>query len=136
MNRIRAALLLTMVSALPLQAISAEAESSQRPTAPASPEINALPPVGKGLNMVKPYEPEMPEPDRVWNGKRGSRPGYQVPVPLSRETVPPAYRYGSPGYTPDGRGGRGYDYGYPGYRDSGGGGYPHHRSYGTGRPVR
>ncbi len=77
--------------------------------------------------MVRPYREQAPAPVRA------DQPGYrQVPrdrvnTPYSREIVPPGYRYGSPGYGPDGRGGRGYDFGYPGYRTGGGGGYPHQR---------
>ncbi len=108
------------------------ASSDQGSTAPAA-EFDALPPVGNGHDMVKPYNRDMPEPVRDGAETRRTEPSHPVPKPLSREIVPPSYRYGTPGYLPDGRGGRGYDFGYPGYREQGGGGYPHQRSFGIRR---
>jgi len=110
-----------------LQALLAETGSGQQSTAPVKAEMGTLPPVGKGLDMVKPYQAEVPVPVRGGPDQRGAYSRDHVRTPLSREIVPPSYRYGSPGYMPDGRGGRGYDFGYPGYREQGGGGYPHHR---------
>lgn len=112
-----------------LQALSVKADNGPQPRAPVESGINTLPPVGKGLDMVKPYHTQAPEPAQVRPGLRGDESRARVQAPLSRELVPPSYRYGSPGYMPDGRGGRGYDFGYPGYRDQGGGGYPHNRGW-------
>ena len=117
----------------PLQALSAGAGTGQRSTTPVKAEIDTLPPVGKGHDMVKPYQMNVPESGVKGPDYRGGVSRDHAPVPLSRETVTPSYRYGSPGYMPDGRGGRGYDYGYPGYRNQGGGGYPHHRQFGSPR---
>ena len=112
-----------------LQSLLAETDSTQQSTAAVKAEIDTLPPVGKGLDMVKPYQTEVTVPLRGGPDQRGAHSINQLQTPLSREIVPPSYRYGSPGYMPDGRGGRGYDFGYPGYRDQGGGGYPHHRGW-------
>jgi hypothetical protein len=84
--------------------------------------------------MVKPYYETEHLPDAVRPATRSVYPGGKVNETMSREIVPPSYRYGTPGYMPDGRGGRGYDFGYPGYRDQGGGGYPHAREFGAPRP--
>ena len=115
------------------QALSAGADTGQRSTTPVKAEIDTLPPVGKGHDMVKPYQMGVHMPGRKDPDYRGGVSRDHAPIPLSRETVTPSYRYGTPGYMPDGRGGRGYDYGYPGYRDQGGGGYPHHRQFGNSR---
>ena|GEM_PF-3560213 len=77
--------------------------------------------------MVRPYREKAPAPSHADTVGRSQVPRERVNTPYSREIVPPGYRYGSPGYGPDGRGGRGYDFGYPGYRAGGGGGYPHQR---------
>jgi len=112
-----------------LQALSAATDPGQQSAAAVKAEIDTLPAVGKGLDMVKPYQSRVPVPVRGSPDHRGGHSRDPVQTPLSREIVAPSYRYGSPGYQPDGRGGRGYDYGYPGYRDQGGGGYPHHRGW-------
>ena len=103
------------------------ADAARQAPSPAKAEVTALPPTGKGLEMVKPYRSEPPVPQRPVQDRSTGVARDRVNTPYSREIVTPAYRYGSPGYRPDGRGGRGYDFGYPGYRDTGGGGYPHHR---------
>ena len=115
---------------------SVQAGNGEQPPAPAKAEIDALPKAGKGHEMVRPYQQPTTEPVQVMPEQRGNSSRSSVPTPLSREIVPPSYRYGSPGYQPDGWGGRGYDFGYPGYRDGGGGGYPHHRSFGNSRRIR
>ena len=125
-------LLFVMTVVSPLTVIADEADTAGQASAPVA-EINALPPVGAGLEMVKPYQQREAGPRRIVQEPRGSVPRDRVNTPYSREVVPPSYRYGSPGYLPDGRGGRGYDFGYPGYRDQGGGGYPHHRQFGIPR---
>lgn len=117
----------------PLQALSAGVDTGQRSSTPVKAEIDTLPPVGKGHDMVKPYQKGVPVPDWKVPYNRGDVFRDHAPAPLSRETVTPSYRYGMPGYMPDGRGGRGYDFGYPGYRSQGGGGYPHHRQFGSPR---
>ena len=133
MNKIRtASLVLTCSVAAALGAFSADAGNDPRSTPPAKAQIDALPPVGTGHDMVKPYKQDMPAPIRDRTDERGVNTTRPAPKPLSREIVPPTYRYGTPGYTPDGRGGRGYDFGYPGYREQGGG-YPHQRPFGIRR---
>jgi len=133
MYKTRSAFLTLAIFAIStLQALSGVADTGQQSSAPAKAMIDTLPPVGKGQNMVLPYQNEayqkaVPGPVRAGPDHIDGYSRDQVRTPLSREIVPPSYRYGSPGYMPDGRGGRGYDYGYPGYRDQGGGGYPHHR---------
>jgi len=122
-------LAVAIITAPTLLSYSVKADTAQQPTAPVKSGINTLPPVGKGLNMVKPYQTQAPVPAQTGPGLRSNDSRGQVQAPLSREIVPPSYRYGSPGYMPDGRGGRGYDFGYPGYRDQGGGGYPHNRGW-------
>lgn len=119
---------------LPSQAISTDA--GQRSSAPVKAEIDTLPPVGKGQDMVKPYKQVETVPRDETQNSRNKVIRDRVNTPYSREIVPPGYRYGTPGYMPDGRGGRGYDYGYPGYRDQGGGGYPHQRGFGNSRGIR
>ena len=79
--------------------------------------------------MVKPYQPGVAVPDRNITIRVDRDEKKNMRLPLSRETVPSSYRYGTPGYLPDARGGRGYDFGYPGYRSQGGGGYPHRRPF-------
>lgn len=120
----------------PPQALSVEAGTGQPSTAPVKAEIDTLPPVGKGLDMVKPYKKVDAVPRGKTQSSRSNVTRDRVNTPYSREIVPPGYRYGTPGYIPDGRGGRGYDYGYPGYRDQGGGGYPHQRGFGNSRGLR
>ena len=132
-KRLSVFLTYAILAITPLQALSAGTGTGQRPTTPVKAEIDTLPPVGKGHDMVKPYHKDVPVPGRNGPDYRGDVSRDYVPVPLSRETVTPGYRYGTPGYMPDGRGGRGYDYGYPGYRNQGGGGYPHHRQFGSPR---
>jgi hypothetical protein len=119
-----------------LQALSAEVDTAQRSTTPVKAEIDTLPPVGKGHDMVKPYQQKVSVPARGGQDSRGEVSRDRVNTPYSREIVPPSYRYGTPGYMPDGRGGRGYDFGYPGYREQGGGGYPHQRGFGNSRGFR
>lgn len=118
-----------------LQVLSAEVSAAERSTVPVKAEIETLPAVGKGHDMVKPYQNKAPVPVRGQDN-RGDVSRNRVNTPYSREIVLPGYRYGTPGYMPDGRGGRGYDFGYPGYRDQGGGGYPHHRGFGNSRGLR
>lgn len=120
----------------PSVALASEAGAGQQTSAPVKAEIDTLPPLGKGLDMVKPYQKTEAVPRREMHNNRGSVVRERVNTPYSREIVPPGYRYGSPGYIPDGRGGRGYDFGYPGYRDQGGGGYPHRRGFGNSRGIR
>jgi hypothetical protein len=132
-KRLSAFLILVIFAIAPLQALSAGAGAGQRSTTQVKAEIDTLPPVGKGHDMVKPYQMDVPVPDWIGPDNRGGVSRDHAPTPLSRETVTPSYRYGTPGYMPDGRGGRGYDYGYPGYRNQGGGGYPHHRRFGSPR---
>ena len=130
MHRTRSGFLTAVIIAVAiLQALSVKADDGQQPTAPVKSGINTLPQVGKGLDMVKPYQTKAPAPVKTRPDLRGDVNRGQVKAPLSREIVPPGYRYGSPGYMPDGRGGRGYGFGYPGYRDQGGGGYPHTRGW-------
>ena len=137
MHKARTTILLTVIFTLSsLPALSSESDSALRPAAPAKAGINTLPPVGTGLEMVKPYQKKAPVPRADVQRNPGNIARDRVNTPYSREIVPPSYRYGSPGYQPDGRGGRGYDFGYPGYRDMGGGGYPHHRSFGNSRGLR
>jgi hypothetical protein len=123
---ILAASLFAVILALPMPGAAAETDSPPDSTTPAA-QIDALPPVGKGNDMVRPYREMAPVPSRTDLVGRGQVPRDRVNTPYSREIVPPGYRYGTPGYGPDGRGGRGYDFGYPGYRPGGGGGYPHQR---------
>lgn len=103
------------------------ADAARQAPAPVKAEVTALPPTGKGLEMVKPYRGEPPALKRPVQDRSTGVVRDRVNTPYSREIVTPGYRYGSPGYMPDGRGGRGYDFAYPGYRDTGGGGYPHRR---------
>ncbi len=110
------------------QAVPAEADSARASVPLTGSSIDSLPPVGnKGIELVKPYPDVAPAPSRSDQQGRSPVLNDRVNTPYSREIVPPAYRYGTPGYMPDGRGGRGYDFGYPGYRPWGGGGYPHQR---------
>ena len=134
MNKTRTALLvLPCFVAAALAGFSADARNGPGSAAPAKAQIDALPPVGTGQGVVQPYKKDVPAPGRYRIDERGVTTTRPAPRPLSREIVPPAYRYGTPGYTPDGRGGRGYDFGYPGYREQGGGGYPHQRPSGIRR---
>ena len=98
--------------------------------------MTALPPTGKGLELVKPHQAKRAAPQRPVLDRPTGVVRDRVNTPYSREIVTPGYRYGSPGYMPDGRGGRGYDFGYPGFRDTGGGGYPHHRQSINRRGIR
>ena len=127
-----ASLARTSFVVMALAVFTVDAGSGQGSTVPAA-EFDALPPVGKGQHMVKPNETAVPEHGRDARDARSIDSRHPVPKPLSREIVPPSYRYGTPGYLPDGRGGRGYDFGYPGYREQGGGGYPHQRPSGIRR---
>ncbi|UCB55702.1 MAG: hypothetical protein JSW45_04015 [Thiotrichales bacterium] len=128
MNRINRALMTLVIFATPsLQVAFAETDPAQSSTVPPMPQIDTLPPVGKAQEMGRVYQDQAPAPVYPEQLKRSTVPRDRVNTPYSREIVPPGYRYGSPGYMPDGRGGRGYDYGLPGYRVQGGGGYPHQR---------
>ena len=116
----------TLVFSLP-QAAPAGTDSARASAPPAGRSVDSLPPVGKEIELLKPYPDIAPAPSRSDQQLRSPVSNDRVNTPYSREVVPPAYRYGTPGYMPDGRGGRGYDFGYPGYRPWGGGGYPHQR---------
>ena len=124
-------LALAVITLPVLPALAVEVDSGLKPAAPAKAGIDSLPPVGTGHDMVKPYQQSVPIPVTTSPDNRGVSSGDRVRTPYSREIVPRSYRYGTPGYKPDGRGGRGYDFGYPGYREQGGGGYPHHRGSGN-----
>ena len=135
-RRCSSALLMASLGLFVVSGVLADTPAAQPAGNPGKAEINALPPVGAGPQMVKPYTRQQPIPSDEGPDKSGAYQKGTLNRPLSREIVPPGYRYGSPGYMPDGRGGRGYDFGYPGYRDRGGGGYPHTRSFGNQRTIR
>lgn len=135
-------LTLVLVAAMPLPALSVDADTAQPPTVPSKTMTGAPQPGGKGPGMGRAYQQNTPGPGRGGPDYRG---GYSTDVPSgakeadrppdpdgNREAVPSGRGSGGPRH---GRDGRGQGYGYPGYRGQGGTGYPQHRQYGKPPPY-